>query len=177
MAGWKAPDHIRLKMKQAADKRWDDEDERQQAREKTLAAYERDPELKKKAGAGLIAAKQTDKWKEANIASFRTPDYRKRRSAIAKEICSRPEFQKMQIEINRNRMTTPEGRAHQARMTAAARRPGEANANSLLTEYIVRFIKSDLGRRFRGVDLAIMFGVKKAAISAVQHGRNWGHIK
>ena len=52
----------------------------------------------------------------------------------------------MQVEINRKRMTTPEGRAHQARMTAAARRPGEANANSLLTEAIVRFIKSDLGR-------------------------------
>ena len=52
-------------------------DEVQHAREMTLAAHERDPELKKKAGAGLIAARRKlINGKRRIVASLRTPDYR-----------------------------------------------------------------------------------------------------
>lgn len=50
---------------------------------------------------------------------------------------------------------------------------GARNGNTIFTEDDIRFIK---GKQERGVVYAAMYGVSKGTISAIQHGRNWGHV-
>lgn len=51
---------------------------------------------------------------------------------------------------------------------------GEKNPASKLTAKKVRYIKRS---SLMGIELAAMFGVTPAAISAVRRGKNWPHIK
>ena len=51
---------------------------------------------------------------------------------------------------------------------------GERSPRALLTADDVCYIRTS---HERGIDLAAKFGVHKATISAVRHGRNWKHIR
>ena len=95
-------------------------------------------------------------------------------------------------EATRAKMRGPKSESHKARMrkpkSAEARvnmsrgqlgnskSRGEANRHAVLTEEQVVEIRRRLVAGERGSSIARQYGVKKAAISKIKHGRSWSHI-
>lgn len=65
----------------------------------------------------------------------------------------------------------------QAWWSAGANGPGEANGQHILTDDLVRKIRSAYIRgKTKQKDLAVQFGVGQSTISRVIRGESWGHI-